>query len=63
MSDTSLSTLESDILALVERDGISLVLDALLRLASGENIAAVVDAVEKRAIRLAADAEAAEVLK
>jgi len=55
--------LESDVLAMVEKFGVSVVLDALLAFASGENISAVAEQVERRAIRLAADAEAAQVLK
>jgi len=54
---------QGDLVAMVEDYGIHVVADALLELASGSNIRDILQAAERRAIRIAADIEAAETLK
>lgn len=61
MSDST--SLKDDLIAMVENYGIHVVVDALLELSSGSTIAEVVQQVQRRAIRVAADIEAAETLK
>lgn len=48
---------------MVENYGIHVVVDALLELSSGSTIGEVVQQVQRRAIRVAVDIEAAETLK
>lgn len=61
MSDST--SLKDDLIAMVENYGIHVVVDALLELSSGSTIGEVVQQVQRRAIRVAADIEAAETLK
>lgn len=63
MNQDPLYTFEDDIKTMVERFGIALIVDAVLALASGESIQDIAERVERRAIRLAADAEANLLLK
>jgi len=58
-----MSDIPGEVLALVEKYGLPLVFEALLGLATGENITEIVQKTEERAMRIAADAEASVVLK
>lgn len=58
-----LETVESVVLAAVEKYGVPIVAEALLALVTGSNIEEVSQIVERRAIRIAADIEAQETLK
>lgn len=66
MSDSEQVTpqdLQETLADIVKRHGIALVANALLDFASGSSIRDILEATERRAIRIAADAEAAETLK
>lgn len=61
--DSTPATVEAEVLALVEKWGAVLVGSALVEFLSGGDLATVIDHASKRAIRLATDAEASELLK
>jgi hypothetical protein len=63
MNEGKAENLQGDVVAMVEQYGLVLLVDAVLALASGENIEDIAERVERRAIRLAADAEANLLLK
>jgi hypothetical protein len=63
MNEGKAENLQGVVVAMVEQYGLVLLVDAVLALASGENIEDIAERVERRAIRLAADAEANLLLK